>query len=105
MKKNYRNNNNENPTTTTRHEPRRVAHLLGASQSAHWRLPGTWFLSVAMVWASMGCPWRVLLLFDSLPWSEYRICCSMAVTHSSLSSWLPASKCHCLLSRDTRLNS
>ena len=32
---------------------------------------------------------------------ELRICCSIACTHSSRSSALPASKCHCLLSRET----
>jgi len=37
--------------------------------------------------------------------NELRICCSMAATHSSRSSELFASNCHCLLSNETIRNS
>ncbi|KAE9543119.1 hypothetical protein AGLY_003030 [Aphis glycines] len=57
----------------------------GELQSAHCPFPGT----------------RVRMFCTS----SARICCSIAATHSSRSSELLASNCHCLLSNDTIRNS
>lgn len=79
--------------------------VLGASQSAQFALPMTVDLSDWIEAASTKLFILDLDLLLSLPCSELRIWCSMAVTHSSRSSTLEASKCQILLSRDTIWNS
>ena len=82
-----------------------VKDLLGASQSAQCELPMTVERRDWMDAASTRLFILDLDLLLSLPWRELRIWCSMAVTHSSLSSTLAASKCQILLSSETIWNS
>lgn len=72
----------------------------GESQSTQNPLPGTCVLMFCI---------RIATSFEfcvfgfklSLPWSDLKISCSMMNTHSSRSSEFAASKCHCLLSKET----
>lgn len=75
------------------------SYSLGASQSTQKPLPGTRLLIDCIDAISFGfCDFG---LDDSLPCNDLNISCSITVTHSSRSSELEASKCHCLLSNDT----
>lgn len=59
-------------------------------------------------WTEAASTRLFILDFDlllSLPWSELRIWCSMAVTHSSRSSTFAASNVQILLSSETIWNS
>merc|ERR1719266_773977 len=78
----------------------------GRSQSTHRLFPEISDFRVLIACKSIIevlCP--LLPLLGSHRCNELRICCSIACTHSSLSSTEAASKCHCLLSRETMWNS
>lgn len=78
----------------------RLAHSgFGASQSTQKLLPGTRFLIDCIDAKSVDdCCFDFDDMFDC---SSLNISCSMTFTHSSRSSELAASKCHCLPSNDT----
>lgn len=78
----------------------KLAHSgVGASQSTQEPLPGTRFFIVCIEARSFEVSG---LDFDEiLACNDLNISCSMTATHSSRSSELAASKCHCLPSSDT----
>lgn len=74
-------------------------NLLGESQSTQYPLPGTLLRIDCIEAISLG--FSGFDFDDSMPCSDLKISCSITDTHSSRSSELDASKCHCLLSSDT----
>lgn len=74
-------------------------HSLGASQSTQNPFPGTRLRIDCIEATSLDD--SCFTLADSLACSDLKISCSITDTHSSRSSEVAASKCHCLLSSET----
>lgn len=81
----------------------KLAHSgCGASQSAQHLLPGTRSFIVWMVAKSLDVGFALVEIFAC---NVLKISCSITCTHSSRSSMVGASKCHCLPSSETMKNS